>query len=48
MKCGHEKCDKCKSDPALDSSGQTPDTDALRQVEERLRSMDVSSQATAA
>ena len=45
--CGHEKCDDCPRHPAQKSK-PTPDEDAVRSVEERMKRLDVSPQASAA
>ena len=46
-KCGHEKCDECPRHPPKSVKG-TLDDDAVKSVEERMRTLDVSPQASAA
>ena len=45
--CGHEKCDDCPRQPPRKGK-RTLDEDAVRSVEERMKSMDLSPQASAA
>lgn len=45
--CGHEKCDGCPRYPPK-RVGPTLDDDAVKSVEEKMRTLDVSPQASAA
>ena len=45
--CGHEKCDECPRHPPMRVEG-TLDDDAVKSVEEKMRRLDVSPQASAA
>ncbi|KAL8953413.1 MAG: hypothetical protein Q9222_000726 [Ikaeria aurantiellina] len=45
--CGHERCDDCPRRPPKRQKAK-PDPDALRMVEERLKTMEMSPQASAA
>ena len=45
--CGHEKCDGCPRQPSQKAQ-RTLDEDAVKSVEERMKTLDVSPQASAA
>lgn len=45
--CGHEKCDECPRQPPKKVE-RTLDDDAVKSVEERMKSLDVSPHASAA
>ena len=45
--CGHEKCENCPSHPPRKPK-RTLDEDAVKSVEERMKTLDISPQASAA